>query len=60
MVKDAKALANRLEKLLKTSLAGGISEPPRLVRANSAFDLYKALKRVEDNPALARFLSKAR
>lgn len=57
MINEVKTLSERLEKLLNTTLAhNATKEPPRLVRANSAFDLYNALQKVQQNPELAKLL----
>ena len=49
-----KELSHKLEKLLNTSVEG--REPPRLVRANSAFELQAALKKATARPDLVKLL----
>ena len=60
MINEIKALSAKLEKIVNTRIADkGVADPPRLVRANSAFDLYNALKKLENNPDAREFLEKA-
>jgi hypothetical protein len=51
---EIKTLSQKLEKLIDTMVEG--REPPRLVRANSAFELQAALKRAAARPDLVKLL----
>lgn len=51
---DLNKLSTKLEKLINTRVEG--SEPPRLVRANSAFELYGAIEKAKQQPELLRAL----
>lgn len=54
---DIDNLSRKLERLIKTKLADqGAAEPPRLVRANSAFELYAALTHAKNRPELLKLL----
>lgn len=51
---DVKNLTHKLEKLISARVGG--AEPPRLVRANSAFELYGALTKAKEQPELMKLL----
>ena len=51
---DLNNLSTKLEKLINTRVSG--AEPPRLVRANSAFELYSALAKAKQQPELMKIL----
>jgi hypothetical protein len=53
---DLTALRRKLERLLNTSLKADVPEPPRLVRANSAFALLAAVEKLESHPDVAKLL----
>jgi hypothetical protein len=56
-MKDIENLTQKLERLINTKVAAaGVAEPPRLVRANSAFELYAALSRAKKSPELLKLL----
>ncbi|MDE2431103.1 MAG: hypothetical protein KGM99_20465 [Burkholderiales bacterium] len=58
MKDDISNMANKLEKVINTRLVGVAGqEPPRLVKANSAFDLLNALRRAEAKPELQKYLA---
>lgn len=57
MLSDIQKLTSNLEKLISTKIvAEGVKTPPRLVRANSAFELAKALHKVQENPEFVELL----
>ena len=51
---DLNNLTAKLERLINTKVSG--TEPPRLVRANSAFELYGALTKAKQQPDLMKLL----
>lgn len=55
MQNDIEAMTRTLEKMINTKVEG--KEIPRLVRANSAFELLAALQRAEGQPELAKMMA---
>ena len=56
LLRDMSALSKKLDHLITTKLVAGGAEPPRLVKANSAFDLAKALHKLSTNADLQKLL----
>lgn len=53
LMTELQTMSKRLQRLIGTTLATDVKEPPRLVRANSAFDLAKAIDKLMQNPDFA-------